>query len=126
MVHHRTLSPTAMMPAGEASRILPVKAPALPLALIHPSAWKRNSAKFGVARSQARLRPSGVGVGLSRDSNPISQALAEFVAWIRGKLSQVVACELPEKCCVRVHQHVIPGGMGVPLRRPWPIGTGLC
>jgi hypothetical protein len=35
-----------MMPAGEASRILPVKAPALPLALIHPSAWKRNSPKF--------------------------------------------------------------------------------
>jgi hypothetical protein len=35
-------------------------------------------------------------VGLSRDSNPISQALAEFVAWIRGKLSQVVAFQLPE------------------------------
>jgi hypothetical protein len=70
---------------------------ALLLALIHRSAWKNKiSAKFGVARSQARLRPSGVGVGLSRDSNPISQALAEFVAWNRGKLSQAVAFQLPE------------------------------
>ena len=26
----------------------------------------------------------------------LSQALAEIVAWIRGKLSQVVTCQLPE------------------------------
>jgi hypothetical protein len=34
------------MPAGEASRILPVRAPAVPHTLIHPSAWNRNSANF--------------------------------------------------------------------------------
>jgi hypothetical protein len=54
---------------------------------------------------------------MRRFDRRLSQALAEFVAWIRGKLSQVVTCRLPEN--FRNHSWFHAG-----LRLP-DVGKGL-
>jgi hypothetical protein len=60
------------------------------------SAWKRNSRKFTVASISASQPLGDAGGAMRRFDRRLSQALAEFVAWIRCKRVQVVACELPE------------------------------
>jgi hypothetical protein len=82
--------------------------------------WKRNSAKFAVARWRSSIPTSGIRVGLSRDSNPISQVIAEFVARNRGKRAQVVAFQLPEN--FRTSLSYATGFATVSVRPPERLG----
>jgi hypothetical protein len=84
------------------------------LALIHRSAWKKYSRKFAVAISPARTGVRGSGRGYAGFLSPIGDTLTTFVARNRYERAQVVACELPEKCGVRVHTHIIPDDKSIP------------
>src|SRR5215213_8228678 len=58
--------------------------------------WKKNSAKFTIASISASQPLGDAGGAIRRFDHRLSQALAEFVAWIRCKRVQVVAFQLPE------------------------------
>src|SRR5918993_745545 len=72
-------------------------------ALINLMSWKKNSRKFAVAISPARTGVRGSGRGYAGFLSPIGDTLTTFVARNRYERAQVVACELPEKCGVRLH-----------------------
>src|SRR5829696_6615881 len=94
---HRLLGNSASLGPG-----VPYLGPKL-LTLIHRSAWKRNSTKFAVASIRRRRGLRASGWGYAGFLSTIVDTLAASVARNRGKRAQVVAFQLPEKCCVRVH-----------------------
>src|SRR5215216_5275133 len=64
--------------------------------LIHRSAWNKNSRKFAVASIRRRRELRASGWGYAGFLSTIVDTLAASVARNRGKLSQVVAFQLPE------------------------------
>ena len=70
-------------------------------ALIHPSAWNRNSRKFAVASA-----PSSVEVSTPEQhgASPSASKRADLVAFVapsRSKVLRVVTALLPEQSCTR-------------------------
>ena len=97
-------------------------APALLHTLIHRSAWKKNSRKFAVASSPARIGASGIGTRPRGFLPTIVDTLATPVAWICCERLRLATSRLPENFSPRRthgglcdpgdrrHDHQHPGG----------------